>query len=64
MLRDKIKRICKDRNITIQELERQAGLKPGCIKKWVGDASPKLSNAAAVAKVLGVSVDYLLSEGD
>ena len=62
MIRDKIKKLCKDRDLTIRELERRAGLKPGCIKKWCGHASPKLSNAIAVAKVLGVSVDFLFSD--
>ena len=61
MLRDKIKEMCKERGITIKQLERDAELGEGTIKKW-SDFNPRLENVVKVADVLGVSVDDLIRE--
>ena len=54
-----IHRICRERDITIAELERAAGLGNGVIRKW-DQASPTLRTVVAVAEYLGVSIDDLL----
>lgn len=59
MFRDKIKEICKERGISIRELERRAGLGEGTVKKWK-DFTPRADNLLKVAKVLEVSMEELL----
>ena len=53
--------MCKERGITIKQLERDAELGEGTIKKW-SDFNPRLENVVKVADVLGVSVDDLIRE--
>lgn len=60
MLYDRIKEICKEKGMTVASVERKAGLSNGLISKW-NDASPTVDNLQAVAKVLKVKVDKLLS---
>ena len=55
----RLQTLCKERNMTIAELERKAGLGNGVIRKW-DRASPTLRTVSAVAECLGVSVDELL----
>lgn len=55
---ERIKALCSEKKLTIQKLEAAAGLANGSIGKW-GKASPKAESVAAVASVLGVSMDYL-----
>lgn len=59
MFRDKIKEICKERGISIRELERRAGLGEGTVKKWK-DFTPRAESLVRIADVLGVTVDELL----
>ena len=54
----RIKELCAEKKLTIQKLEAAAGLANGSIGKWA-KASPKAESVAAVAEVLGVSMDYL-----
>ena len=54
-------RLCYEKNMTIQELEKQAGLSNGSIGKW-RDCVPKADNLHAVAKVLKVKMEKLLQE--
>lgn len=61
MIRDKIKELCKERGISIRQLERDADLGEGTIKKW-SDFNPRLENVMKVANALGVSLDELLRE--
>lgn len=47
------------------ELERRSGVHPGTIKKWNSVKDPGKIGAASlinVAKVLGTTAEYLLSE--
>lgn len=48
---------------SLRSLAKEAGVSPSLISRWergVGD--PALSHAAAIARVLGVSLDELLGE--
>ncbi len=54
----KIQHLCADHDITIAALERQAGLSRGSVRMWDKNA-PSIDKVARVAKVFGVSVDYL-----
>lgn len=59
MIYDKIKVICRKKNISVTSVEKEAGLSNGIISKW-NESSPTVENLQAVAKVLGVTVDALL----
>lgn len=59
MFRDKIKEMCKERGISVKELERRADLGDGTVKKWK-DFYPRAESLVRVAEVLGVTVDELL----
>lgn len=60
---DKIKKISKERGYSIAEVERKAGISTNYLYQWKKrEPSPK--SLASVAKVLGVSVDYLLGTDD
>lgn len=57
---DKIKSICEEKGMSVRQLESAAGLKNGAISKW-NDSSPTIKNLKAVADVLKVKVDKLIS---
>ena len=57
---DKIKAMCEERGMSVRQLEVAAGLKNGAISKW-NDSSPTIKNLKAVADVLKVKVDKLIS---
>ena len=55
----KITEFCKEKKISVLELERMAGLKPRTVYKW--DCSiPAVDKVKAVADILGVTVDDLI----
>ena len=58
---DKIKALCKERGMTIAELERAADIVPTTMAKWKR-ISPSVDKVARVAKVLGVTVEELLQD--
>ena len=58
MLRDEIKRVAKERRISLERLEELAGIGKNSISKW-DRVSPSIKTVAAVADVLGVSLDEL-----
>ena len=60
MIYDKIKELCKERGVSVTSVEKEAGLSNGAISKW-NNVSPTIDNLQAVAKVLKVKVDKLLS---
>ena len=60
MIYDKIKEVCKSRGVSVASVERKAGLSNGTISKW-NDVSPTVDKLNAVAKVLKVKIDTLLS---
>lgn len=57
---DKIKAMCKEKGMSVRQLEVAAGLKNGAISKW-NDSSPTIKSLKAVADVLKVKVDKLIS---
>jgi len=52
--------ICEEKRLTIAQLEREAGLGNGVVRKW-NSASPTLRTVIAVADCLDVSLDELIS---
>lgn len=58
---DKIREIAKKNGISIQELEKRAGLSNGTIGKWK-KFRPVAENLQKVAVVLGVKMEDLLAE--
>lgn len=60
-LYDKVKLLADSKKITIQELEKRAGLGNGAIGKW-RTVSPSFSSMAKVAGILGVSLDIFVSK--
>ena len=61
MIYDRIKEICKRKGVSVNFVEKKAGLSNGIISKW-NLCSPTVENVQAVAKVLECTVDELLSE--
>ncbi len=60
MIYDTIKELCKKKGLSVSSVEKEAGLSNGAISKW-NDSSPTVDKLNAVAKVLNVKVDCLLS---
>lgn len=56
-----ILKLCYEKNITVQQLEKDAGLSNGSIGKWK-KSSPNIYSLKAVADVLKVKVDNLLKD--
>lgn len=57
---DKIKAMCEEKGMSVRQLEVAAGLKNGAISKW-NESSPTVKSLKAVADVLKVKVDKLIS---
>lgn len=60
LIYDKIKAMCEEKGISVRQLEASAGLKNGTISKW-NNSSPTIKSLKAVADVLKVKVDKLIS---
>ena len=56
---DKIKSLCKEKKITVAELERKTGISNGQIRKW-DNSTPGVNKLQLIADYFDVSVDYLL----
>lgn len=59
MIYEKIKEVCKEKGISITQLEKKAGLTNGSISKW-NDHMPQADRLKAVADVLKVKMEKLL----
>lgn len=59
----RIKELANLKEVSLAEIERQAGLSSGSITKW-DKSSPSVEKLDSVAKYLNVSVDYLLGNVD
>lgn len=57
---DKIKKLCEEKGVSVRQVEAAAGLKNGAISKW-NESSPTVKSLKAVADVLKVKVDKLIS---
>lgn len=60
---DRVKKISKKRGLSLAQLNEKAGFKPNVIYSWK-TKTPSIDKVESVAKVLGVSVDYLLGKDD
>lgn len=58
---NRIKEISKDRGLTLKEVARKAGIGENSIYKWK-TTSPSTKSLEKVAKVLGVTVEDLMSD--
>lgn len=57
---DRIKELCKEKGITIAELERSCGIGNGIIARWK-KSKPSYERVAKVANFLEVTPEYLLN---
>ncbi|NRD13617.1 XRE family transcriptional regulator [Pediococcus acidilactici] len=60
---ERIKKISKERGWSLQKVAKKAGIGINSIYRW-NTKTPSTASLQAVAKVLGVSVDYLLGKDD
>ena len=60
---DRIKETAKSRGYSIAEVERKAGVSTNYMYQWK-TRNPNPETLGSVAKVLGVSVDYLLGNDE
>lgn len=60
LIYDKIKEICQEKGVSVRQVEINAGLPNGSISKW-NDSSPTVKNLKAVADVLKIKIDKLIS---
>ena len=62
MIYENILKYAKEKNLTIQNIEKSCGLSNGIISKWRENNNPKLENLRRVAEFLGVSIEQLVAE--
>lgn len=55
--------LCKEKKITVAELERRSGISNGQIRKW-DKTTPGSDKLLAIADYFDVSTDYLLGRTD
>lgn len=60
---DRVKELAAKRNLTIQEIGQITGLGATAIYKW-NNSKPNVYNVAKVAKLLDVTVEYLVFGND
>ncbi len=58
MLIDRVKLLCKEKNISLRKLEIEVGLSSSSISKWA-KSSPSIDTLQKVADYFEVSLDYL-----
>ena len=61
MIYEQVKQRAEQKGITIAEVARQAGISPTSVGKW-RKSSPSIENVIRVARVLGCTVDELISD--
>lgn len=61
-LYEKIKRIAKDKGISVREVERRCGFAYGTLQRW-NRISPTVANVLKVSRVLNVTMDELMDDG-
>ena len=61
MFFDKVKSLAAEKGMSYNKLEMEAGLTRNSIYKWAS-STPSVDKVAAVAKVLGVTIDDLMKE--
>lgn len=53
-----IQELCREKGISIAEVERRANLANGSIRRW-GAAYPSVDKVDRVAKILNTTIEYL-----
>lgn len=61
LIYDKVKEICKEKNISISSVEKKAGLGNGAITKW-NNSSPTVDKLKAVTDVLEIDMAEFLDD--
>ena len=61
---ERIKKVANERGYSLKKLAIDAGFSENALYRYNQGVEPKYSTVAALAKVLGVSVDYLLGNTD
>lgn len=56
---DSIKKLCKDKNITVSQLEKEIGLSQGLVSKWM-NTTPSLDKIVDIADYFHVSIDEVV----
>lgn len=59
----KIKDLCKEKNISVYYLEKQLGLSTGSVCKWE-KSMPKADTLSKVANYFGVPINYFLKSDE
>lgn len=59
-LKERVKELCKQHNVSMNKLEEQLGFGKGYISK-LGTSKPNTENIRKIANYFAVSVDYLLT---
>ena len=60
---ERIIELCKQKGMTIAELERKSGLQPRTVYKW-NRSTPSVDKVLAVANALGTTVEDLSKGGE
>lgn len=63
MIYENIQRLCKERGISVAQLEKGAGLLVGTVHKWK-KSMPGADKVKAVANYLGVSMETVMGSED
>ena len=63
ILVNNIKKICKDKNISISVMERDLFMSPGLISRWT-KTTPALDRVLEIASYLQVSLDTLIGNAN
>ena len=56
---DSIKKLCKDKNITVSQLEKETGLSQGLVSKWM-NTTPSLDKIVDIADYFHTSIDEVV----
>lgn len=59
MIVNSIKKLCKDKNITVSQLEKEIGLSQGLVSKWM-NTTPSLDKIVDIADYFHVSLDEVV----
>lgn len=61
MIYDQIKKLAKEKGVTIQQMEQELHLSAGNTCKW-NSTLPRVDTLKKVADYFGVSIEYFLEE--
>lgn len=63
MIYNKVLACAKEKNVSIREIERSAGIGNGTISKWE-NSNPTVDTLCKVAKALEKPIEYFLNEDE